>query len=511
MIQKFVLLFVLVFSQVANAPPASLPPHFNQVGIFRYSELFLGIPQDQYDYIIRQNLERANAMIKLTKLIYSDSDYKFNVPAIDTLMANNPSFAPEIAGKLGDDLYIRFYGSDNWPMKGSNKLVDGELNGGNIGGPGEHLPLGLARIKNNPDLEYGTNQKWIDYIRDNAAVHLNRDIRTIVLFDETSAGVHSLIKLDPTFRIGSEAMHEIKQNYESMGLIWVSQYDHPPGTVFVEKDVLFVKDSENIKRKVDVLITKADVESIDGQWKEQLERNKTVGRTDYNRIARETGIQNLVSAWTKKKRGGFVWVNNPTSVLGRAKIFPPILDHFMNEVLKLDPKGLRSPETFFFADKIGRFSETKFRKFRRKAQELVFKQIVGEGGHQVTIGPQKTRQYLDKFFDEIKPLLKKNPYTFLVQPNVNLATVDLGRKYGERIYDYRVVILAGFDATNREPFLIQSPYIMSRIATADGQMSATKGGVGFGVPIIDSGKVRFVESGKIFPLVPKCFFLGTEI
>lgn len=426
----------------------------------------LGIPEAEYEAIRKGYEQRAQANIELAEILYGKDKEKERaelferIPVLPKLLSYHSGFIEELLGKVNPAHLGRLYAPDIWAVRPPNsnqkwRVVVGEENGGNPGGI-ERLELLTKQFRANP--EFGNvpnNEKMYERMVQHIHVLLESfkgktQAPVIVYANEVGVSAQP-VKIDgkeikPPAPMPAESIADIKADFAKLGVTWLSLVDpSDKRRIFVEGTQLYLLDKDSkgreVKRKVDALFTRLDLESVDSTYKPQVERNERAGRGDMTEVGKLVGIPGLVEAWLANQNNpakGFLWVNGLTSMLTTNKIWPQIVDTYI-EKIKGQKVILPLLETItFFNEKTGEFDRAKLDKYFERYNDFVGKMTLGQGGKQVFFGEEILEEK-----ERMIETLRKNPFSYVFQRRMELRSLELdflGKIKPEKFYhDFRLL------------------------------------------------------------------------
>ncbi len=420
---------------------------------------FVGLPHAPYhEGYLAGVAERGRAGQRLLADLYGRQTLLDRFPHWRDLLTCHGGYWPELVGRVGDRWFARFYGPDLFWLDdgaGGYRFEAGEENGGNVMGAkrgallasryAEHPEWGTSRLPGSPF------HAWVDYLRRLALDHVGsgRPGR-VVIVDDASAAADPIqvgdALLAPPYPAPPRVMDHMRDLAAELGVEWFSLVDER-GRLFVEDGVVYVRGPGpgNDVHRVDVLVTIANVESIDPEHAPQRERNARRGAHHYNGVARLAGVPGLIRAWCEAREGGFVWVNNPTSHFMKSKLAPLFVDDVIRGRAGRDPLAPSVPTTAFIG-RNGRLDADTVARVGAAPSRYVFKGQMGADGDSIRFGDELAADDWATLADR----LRSDPGRFIAQPIRALATVQL--RYAdhtaeERRFDVRqVCLVAGVDA-----------------------------------------------------------------
>jgi uncharacterized circularly permuted ATP-grasp superfamily protein len=426
----------------------------------------VGIPEDEYkEKILPGFLQRAEANQELAADIYGEQKLLEALPHGKVSIVGHPGYWPELVGRLGDYHFMRFVGFDQWRLR-LGRYVIGEENGANVGGT-EFMSRGSEILQ--ADKKYGAIpynrdifERLVSHIHEiSTNFYGHRNPLTIVIADEASKRSEPVEVapgkfVEPPFAIDPQMIDYVRESYRAAGAEWVSLVDER-GRLYTQDGVLYLKSEDGqVSKRVDVLWTMADIESIDPKHTPQWKRNIEAHRDNLNDNALLVGIRGIVETWVE---GKFLWINNPTSTLTRTKLWPILVDELI-QLKTGKPPILPYQKTMTCLNPDGSYNPEPINMVRRDPRAYVLKQAIGDGGEQVWIGSSDfaNSEEVLKFIDEkFEPWARSNPRSVIIQPEVELDQIELpdGTK---RAFDIRQIALVSghadtFRATpNRDLF-----------------------------------------------------------
>lgn len=419
---------------------------------------FVGLPHAPYhEGYLTGVAERARAGQQVLADLYGRRSLLDRFPQWKDLLACHDGYWPELVGQVGDPWFARFYGPDLfWLDDGSGgyRFEVGEENGGNVMGA-KRAAILAGRYEEHP--EWGTNplpgspfHVWLDVLRELARHRAGsgRQGRVVIVDDASEAADPIRIGdalIAPPYPAPPRVMDHMRDLAGQLGVDWFSLVDER-GRLFVEDGVVRVRDRRpgNDVHRVDVLVTIANVESIDPEHAPQRERNARRGAHHYNRVARLAGVAGLVRAWCEGRDGGFVWVNNPTSNFMKSKLAPLFVDDVIRERARRAPLAPSVPTTVFIG-RNGRLDADAVAHVGSAPDRFVFKGQMGADGDSIRFGDEMAAEGWGTLVER----LRSDPGRFVAQPIRALATARLlyaDHPAEERRFDVRqVCLVAGVD------------------------------------------------------------------
>ncbi len=419
-------------------------------------------------------MQRARAKQEIIADIYGEQHLLNKFPSWRKILENHPGFWPEFVGWdsasrrkiLTDNYAAGLHGPDMaWLVQRDaegrrmkDALVVVEENGANVGGA-EFLTGVVEQFKQHP--EWGAVpfnddlfKRYAEHMHTLASVHYaHSSPKVTVVADEASAGDSpvsvtlpdgTVISVKPTFPVGAPFLNFVREKFAAVGIEYVSLVDER-GRLFVdEHKVLWLRDRVGDgKRKVDVLWTLADLESVDPSHHPQWDRNIKAHKADLNENAMMLGIPGLISSWLSDH---FIWISNPTSAFTRTKLAPVMIDDYIRATTNAEPLLPSIPTTVFF-DQEGNFNAAALRKVRSNPRDFVFKLALGDGGAQVTIAKELSDADLSAYLVQFEEWARANPMSVIAQPFMELGRVSLdwpkaeqdGFERQERVFDSRMI------------------------------------------------------------------------
>ncbi len=395
---------------------------------------FVGLPYAPYhDGYLAAVAERARAGQRLLSDLYGPRSLLDRFPHWRDLLACHGGYWPELVGRVGDRWFARFYGPDLFWLEdgaGGYRFELGEENGGNVVGAKRGALL-ASQYDEHP--EWGTNQLsgspfhvWLGYLRTMARQRVGpeRQGRVVIVDDASEAADPIRVGDDliaPPYPAPQRVMDHLRALAAELGVDWFSLVDER-GRLFVDDGVVYVRDPRpgDAVHRVDVLVTIANVESIDPEHTPQWERNVRRGADSFNRVARLAGVPGLVRAWCEAEDGGFVWVNNPTSNFMKSKLTPLFVDDVIREGAGRAPLAPSVPTTVFIGREGGLDTDAVAR-VGAAPERYVFKGQMGADGDSVRFGDELGTDG----WGTLASRLRSDPGRFVAQPVRTLATAEL--------------------------------------------------------------------------------------
>ncbi len=445
------ILAILFFCRPASA--ANENPHDHSDGLYPYLPSLIQIPERTVaDQILPGFVELAVATQAIAEDIYGPQSLLSQIPALRQILHGHPGYWPELVGKLSDRHFVRLLGPD-LPSLTSGSVVLGEINGGNSGSH-EFLQFMMREFDAHPEWGDAPHDRDL-YLR--WAAHLRTLFRhthpakadepVIVWADESSwqtepievktpDGGSKLVK--PPFSVSKKFLDHYRQQIELAGMHFISLVDDR-GRLFVQDGILYTNRNGE-KLKVDVLITMADMESIDWQHTPQVDRNIAAHRPDLNDVALLTGIPGLIQAWLAQKNGGFIW-DGPPKILTRSKAWPLLFSEFV-KLQKGNAPLLPDNGTRLFQKPDGSLDSELIGQVGENLALYVLKPVTGDSGTGMLIAadPNLTDEARSTEWQKIGDRLAANPMSYVLQPFTLFQTVGVKSDSGDgqqRLFDIR--------------------------------------------------------------------------
>ncbi len=435
----------------------------------------LGIPSKEYKNIIVPGyFQRAAAIQLIVADLYDRQVLLKKFPHWNEILKHLPGYWPELVGLMKDKHFARFYGPD-LVRSASGIYRTLEENGGNVGGSdfiatAQDVAInypGFGKVPFNKDLY----ERWIGQLKALAKSEFG-DRKPVIVFGDYSSPrtapitVESGKKIAPPFFVSDQFIADFTKLLNDAGAEWAGLAVEPKDRrLIVEDGVLYyLPEKSKRKQKVDIFVSLTSVEAIDTQHSDQLKRNAEAGRDDLNDLAELISVPGIVSAWTKPKGEGFIWVNGPHSTFTRSKLVNLMVDEFILagglEQTPYDGTAdqrliIPTQETITFFDAEGKLNESIFKEIEKS--HPVLKQSLGQSGKQVWIYPDDFKDpkisahelYSHFLWNDFFNIAKENPFAVLAQPVFDLNQINVPGS-GEWYSDLRQIgLISGVGADFR--------------------------------------------------------------